>query len=239
MRQGSVVHGVVLYQQALVSGSTYLELLSCDEGKVKAIIRLKKKENRCLLGKSIDCEYTARQSQQVPFCVLQNVCEQHSYAALLHHPLPSLAWRAALDICRLISENEASSEVYKRLLCLRDAVMLCEENPWKSAYLSLELCILREVGYGMRIDQCAVTHKTEALRFISPKTGAAVTEEVGLPYAKRLLHYPEAFLKMRQSFLCPLSMEEFFDALGVLGFFLQKYIKRSLVREQIMLWAHA
>ena len=237
MQQGSIIQGIVLYTKPLVRGTTYLEVLSEERGKVRAVARLEKHVRASsIVGRRVECENTSRMHAEMPFFLITHVCEEASFLSILDAPLPLLVWKSALDVCRLSPESEECKEVVQKLLCVRDsAVNHARGNIWIEAYLSLELCVLRTMGFGLSICECTVTKSRTGLSFISPRTGAAVVQKVGKPYAQRLLKYPEAFSKMAHR-AAVLSDQEFFEALTVIGFFLQKYSRRALVREQMMLW---
>lgn len=238
MLQGSVIQGVVLFKSNLVRGTTYLEILSKQYGKVKGIVRLDKKDAmRHIVGKTVVCENTSRQQADMPFFSVQHVCDKESFLPIMNAPLPLLVWQSALDVCRLSPESEGCRDVVEKLEDVRaGALSHAVHDVWKAAYIALELCILRVMGFGMRIHECAVTKSQDDLTFISPKTGASVVEKVGRPYARRLLAYPSAFAKILRKSTFSLSDKEFFDALSVVGFFLQKHSRRYLMREQMMLW---
>ena len=56
-----------------------------------------------------------------------------------------------------------------------------------------ELVLLRELGYGLDLSSCALTGETEALTWVSPRSGRAVSEAAAAPWKERLLPLP-AFL---------------------------------------------
>ena len=238
MLQGSIIQGVVLFKKNLVRGTTYLEILSKEHGKLKGVVRLDKKDSvRHIVGKTVVCENISRQQAEVPFFVIHSVCEEVSFLAIIDAPLPLLVWRSALDVCRLSPESEGCQDVVEKLEDVRSGALAhAVHDIWKAAYIALELCILRVMGFGMSITECSVTKSQKDLKFISPNTGASVVESVGRPYARRLLQYPHAFAKILNKATLSLSDQEFFDALSVLGFFLQKHSRRYLMREQMMLW---
>jgi DNA repair protein RecO (recombination protein O) len=64
------------------------------------------------------------------------------------------------------------------------------ELSWQTHYIQLELELLTQLGFGLDLRSCAATGVTENLKYVSPKSGRAVSEEAGLPYADRLLLYP-------------------------------------------------
>ena len=65
---------------------------------------------------------------------------------------------------------------------------------WSAHYVRWELALLREMGYGLDLRNCAATGQTSELAFVSPRSGRAVSRAAAGPYRERLLALPE-FLK--------------------------------------------
>ncbi len=99
-----------------------------------------------------------------------------------------LALSGLSAVCALLSftlpEREAHGALYARTEALLDAL---GATRWAQAYLRWELALLDEMGFGLDLGQCAVTGRTDGLKYISPKTGKAVTAEGAGTYAHRLL----------------------------------------------------
>ena len=82
------------------------------------------------------------------------------------------------------------------------------------SFILWELMYLKEIGYGIDISECAVTKSKDNLKYVSPKSGRAVTQEIGLPYKDKLLEIPEfmrdAKYTDRDDLLKGLLLTEFF-----------------------------
>ncbi|GLS42546.1 DNA repair protein RecO [Methylobacterium brachythecii] len=83
-----------------------------------------------------------------------------------------------------------------------------------------ELALLTELGFGLDLSNCAATGVNDALIYVSPKTGRAVSASAGEPYRDRLLKLP-AFLRDRSG--VP-SDEEIAQGFRLTGYFLAQYI---------------
>ena len=70
---------------------------------------------------------------------------------------------------------------------------------------------------GLSLDCCAVSGQTKGLSYVSPKTGKAVTKEVGAPYHDLLFEYPHFVVDKNYS---P-SYVEIFNVLRMTEFFLK------------------
>lgn len=96
---------------------------------------------------------------------------------------------------------------------------------WAPAYVRWEVDLLAELGFGLDLTRCAVTGTTEGLRWVSPRTGRAVSELAGRPYAGRLLPLP-GFLIAGE----PASVTDVLDGLKLAGHFLDGHVFAALGR---------
>ena len=81
-----------------------------------------------------------------------------------------------------------------------------------------EYHLLDFLGIGLDTSECAVTGKNSDLRYISPKTGRAVCEEIGWAYKERLFAYPQYIVDKNYR---PQG-KEIANVLAMTGSFLQK-----------------
>ncbi len=61
---------------------------------------------------------------------------------------------------------------------------------WNAHYVRWELALLKEMGYGLDLRNCAATGETVELEFVSPRSGRAVSRAAAAPYRERLLALP-------------------------------------------------
>jgi DNA repair protein RecO (recombination protein O) len=66
-----------------------------------------------------------------------------------------------------------------------------EAQHWLPHYIGLEIAILEVLGFGLDLSRCAATGSREDLRYVSPKSGRAVSREAGAQYAAKLLPLPD------------------------------------------------
>ena len=57
-------------------------------------------------------------------------------------------------------------------------------------FVRFELALLNELGFGLDLAQCAASGVTTDLAYVSPKSGRAVSNAAGKPYADRMLALP-------------------------------------------------
>ncbi|MGZ9809434.1 DNA repair protein RecO [Pseudoroseicyclus sp. H15] len=134
---------------------------------------------------------------------------------------PALGSRLALagvsSICALLSltlpERDPHPGLYRQSLAL---IGMAGEPIFALAYLQWERALLEEMGYGLDLTSCAVTGTTEALVYVSPKSGRAVSATGAGEWAPKLLPLPQVMLGQGAG-----SAAEVADALGTTGWFIE------------------
>ena len=94
---------------------------------------------------------------------------------------------------------------------------------WLAYYCYFEFYLLSFLGIALDLEKCSVTGSYDNLRYISPKTGKAVCEEVGKPYHDRLYKYPTFILEKNEY---P-TIKEIKELLRLTEFFLHKNFFRT------------
>ena len=93
---------------------------------------------------------------------------------------------------RLLPERDPHEGLFEMVEALADHLADARLAPALMA--RFELAVLSELGFGLDLDQCAVTGARDDLLWVSPRTGRAVSRAAGEPWAERLLPLP-AFLR--------------------------------------------
>ncbi len=96
---------------------------------------------------------------------------------------------------------------------------LPHSQDWMTAYVWWEVHLLAALGFGLRLEECAMTGQKNDLTHVSPKTGRAVSRPVAEPYADKLLKLPE-FLGGSTSY----GASEIACGLALTGYFLHHHI---------------
>jgi DNA repair protein RecO (recombination protein O) len=146
----------------------------------------------------------------------------HSHAAaLLDDPLRLSALAAA---CALVDaalpERERHGRVFESLAGLLALLESGADAEWQAAFVRFEIDLLRDLGFGLDLAQCAATGQIDALAFVSPKTGRAVSQAAGEPYRGKLLALP-SFLTAANVAPAP---DEIAQGLRLTGYFLERHV---------------
>ncbi|MBR1734501.1 MAG: DNA repair protein RecO [Alphaproteobacteria bacterium] len=93
------------------------------------------------------------------------------------------------------------------------------KNNWIINYVFFEMSLLSAIGYGLDLSKCAVTGAKNGLSYVSPKTGCAVTKDIGWNYREKLFPLPQFMLSENT----PANKYDIFCALNITGHFLKSY----------------
>jgi DNA repair protein RecO (recombination protein O) len=169
-----------------------VRLMTPEQGLVAAYVRgARGRRMRPVLipGNVVQAELSARTEAQLPQASVELV---HSRGPLLSEPLPAAAieWAAVLTATAL-PEGQPYPRLYQALEGLFDAIEAAPSaSGWGAGLVRYELLLLAELGFGLDLERCAVTEKTDDLIAVSPRSGRAVSAPEAEPYAGKLLPLP-------------------------------------------------
>lgn len=115
-----------------------------------------------------------------------------------------------------LPEREPCLAIFNRLIDFFDKLA---ENDWPAAYVHWELDLLGDLGFGLDLSACAATGQNDALTYVSPRSGRAVSRAAGEPYRERLLPLP--------GFLVGTEAPEAWDlhaGMRLTGYFLERHL---------------
>ncbi|MDR2417210.1 MAG: DNA repair protein RecO C-terminal domain-containing protein [Holosporales bacterium] len=113
--------------------------------------------------------------------------ETSPISTIFHNPCALIALKSACTLCvRVLPEHAPAEPMFRALIRL-----LKEMSVFHPAlYVRFECEALFHIGYGLDLTRCAVTGAFSELRFVSPKTGCAVSEKGAGSYREKLLKLP-------------------------------------------------
>ena len=142
-------------------------------------------------GNLCNAEWKARISEQMGSLTLELI--QSTAPTLMYNPIQL---SALLSICEIsdyiLPEREPNPVLFEATIKLFDLLKIsnAENISWVKGYINWEIGLLSELGFSLKLDDCAVTGDKNDLAFVSPKTGRAVSYEVGYPYKNKLINLP-------------------------------------------------
>ncbi len=117
----------------------------------------------------------------------------------------------------MLPPHDPHPNCYAALRSLLDA--LGSRADWLSAYARWEMGLLAGIGFGLDLTRCAAGGDDRDLAFVSPRSGRAVSRAAAQPYRDRLLPLPAFLIDSAAA----ASAEDMHQALGLTGFFLERY----------------
>ncbi|MEH6489630.1 DNA repair protein RecO [Hyphomonas oceanitis] len=127
--------------------------------------------------------------------------------------------RGALD-----EGDAAGSALYEATTILLDQIEAREV--WPALYVRWELGLLSALGFGLDLDECALSGANDGLTHVSPKTGRAVRGSEAEEYVSRLLRLP-GFLVTPGA---PVGVDDIADGLALTGYFIEARVFNGMNR---------
>jgi DNA repair protein RecO (recombination protein O) len=177
-----------------------------------------------IAGNLVDAHLSARTESQLAQMTLELL---HSRGPLLSEPLPAAAieWTCALT-ASVLPEAQPYRRLYEALAGVLSAVEAAPAaSGWGAALVRYELLLLGELGFGLDLERCTVTGRTDDLVAVSRRTGRAVSRIEAAPYAGQLLRLPPFLIGGGGA-----DWPDILDGLALTGHFLQ----RDLVIDRLM-----
>ncbi|RED14168.1 DNA repair protein RecO [Pontivivens insulae] len=215
--------GLLLSVRPHGEASAIINVLTRERGRHAGVVRGGQSRKRAPLlqpGAQLDVTWKARIEDHLGSFTFEPL---RSRAAMLLEDRAALATLSA--VCALagacLPERAPMPDVYDRTVALCDA--LCTGQDWPARYALWEFALLGDLGFGLSLDQCAVTGARQGLPYVSPRTGRAVSAEGAGEWADRLLPLP-GFLRGDDH----ASAQDVKDALRLTGHFLRQRVVPTL-----------
>ena len=213
--------GIVIGLRRLGESDVILEAMTRAHGRHLGVVRggrSRRLQPALQPGNGCDLIWRARIDDQLGTYLIEPTRMRAARLIGQGGALYAMATLGAL--LRLLPERDPHPALYDSL----DIVLDRLDDPIFAAPLLVrfELAILSELGFGLDLDECAVTGATEGLAYVSPKSGRAVSEVGAGPWRDRLLALPR-FLRKDGDPGLP-TREEIADGLALTGYFLERHV---------------
>lgn len=191
--------GIVLGGRRFGEGGLILDVLTREKGRRSGLIyggASRRKRAQFEAGNTIALSWTGRLDDQLGrFDVAEASRDRAS--RLLDDPaaLAALAAITALLRAGLNEGDAAGSSLYEATTLLLDE--LTHPEVWPALYVRWELGLLSALGFGLDLDECAVSGANDGLTHVSPRTGRAVRGSEAEQYVDRLFALPAFLLDSR------------------------------------------
>jgi DNA repair protein RecO (recombination protein O) len=223
--------GIIINSRKLGENALIIDCFLKDHGLYKGYYRIPRKKKNpgtdIMVGNIVAARWQARLAEQLGayrFEIIDNIVSKVAFSKVELSILNSVIQLLNLAI----NEKEPLTELFEQTT--RILSLLHDESINLSSklhtYILFELTMLRQAGFAMDLHKCAVTADQKNLVYVSPRTGRAVCNEVGAPYAEKLLKLPQ-FLAYNTK---PQNNAELLLAFNLCGFFLQKLFTHEYLR---------
>jgi DNA repair protein RecO (recombination protein O) len=215
--------GIALAARPYGETGVILEALTRHHGRHLGLVHggaSRRLKSSVLAGNTLEVAWRARLSEHLGTFSIELRRERAGILLENRHALVGL--NAFAEVARaVIPEREPHETVFAAAEILLDSMTESDFLHWGALYVRWEAGLLDELGFGLDLRICAVTGTTENLRYVSPKSGRAVSAEAGLPYHSRLLSLPPF---LQQSAEAAPTREEIADGLRLTGYFLRERV---------------
>ncbi|WP_071797882.1 DNA repair protein RecO [Natronohydrobacter thiooxidans] len=217
--------GILLRTQRHGEATAIIEVFSALHGRHAGAVRgggSRKMAATLQPGAQLDLTWRARLEEHLGSFSVELL--QARAGRILGDRLALAALNSVCALCRYaLPERMAYPGFYARTVDLLDQL---GQPGWLRLYALWEVHLLETAGFGLDLQQCAVTGAQSGLAYVSPRTGRAVTVAGAGAYADRLLTLPAALIDARAGF----STTELRQALHLTGYFLQHWLAESTGR---------
>lgn len=185
--------GIILGRRRFGEGGLILDVLTSQRGRRSGLVyggASRRRRAQFEAGNTVALAWSGRLDDQLGrFDVAE--ARRERAARLLEDPTALSAVSAITSILRA-SMNEgdaAGSNLYEATILLLDEL----EHPeiWPAIYVRWELGLLSALGFGLDLEECAISGANDGLTHVSPKTGRAVRGSEADRYVDRLLPLPD------------------------------------------------
>lgn len=213
--------GIVIGTRRHGETSLIVELLTRSHGRHLGLVRGGRSRRwRPVLqaGNTLAATWRARLDEHLGHFAVEPVVDRA--ARLMETAAAIYGMQVTAALLRLLPERESHPRLYEFLTAILEAF---DDPPLAASLIArLEVLLLEDLGFGLDLDQCAVTGSNDDLAYVSPKTGRAVTRAAGEAYQNRLLALPP-FLLGPPAATTP-SPPEVAAAFRLTGYFLARHV---------------
>lgn len=218
--------GILLSSRPHGETSAIVEVLTPLQGRHAGVVRggaSRKMAATLQPGGQVAVRWSARLEDHIGVFTIEPV---RSRAAILQDRAALAALQAICGLLRdVLPEREAHPALYARTERLLDAMV---GGPgWGVRYAYWERDLLAELGFGLDLSACAVTGGAEALAYVSPRTGRAVSVSGAGAWKDRLLPLPAFFTDEK-------AVPDLAAAFRLTGHFLKTQVAEALDRPRLL-----
>ncbi|KCZ83041.1 DNA repair protein RecO [Hyphomonas adhaerens MHS-3] len=220
--------GIILGGRRFGEGGLILDVLTRTRGRRSGLVyggNSRRRRAQYEAGNSVSLSWTGRLEDQLGrFEVAEATKERVSRVLDDARALAAVSAITAILRMSLDEGDVAGSAMFEATELLLDQIEAREI--WPALYVRWELGLLSALGFGLDLDECAISGANDGLTHVSPRTGRAVRGSEAEDYVSRLLRLP-SFLVASSA---PVGGEDVADGLKLTGYFLESRVFHAMNR---------
>jgi DNA repair protein RecO (recombination protein O) len=212
---------IVLQIRQYNESGILVKLFTKNHGICSAFTKKSKNNNLCLqIGNIIDIHMSTRVEGQL--YKLNCELQESLFGHIINDRVKLTAITSILELITiLMPEHETHINFYNSLL---NFISIIKQSNWHKTYILLEQELLKISGFGLALQECGETGIKDNLIYVSPKTGRAISKQIGLPYDHKLLKLPEFMVNDN----IEITKKTFNQALYLNRFFFENHLFKSI-----------
>jgi DNA repair protein RecO (recombination protein O) len=211
--------GIIIGTRRHGEASLIVELMTRGHGRHLGLVRggrSRKQQPYLQPGNTVLATWRARLDEHLGNYTIEPMVQRA--VRLMEGPGGLYGVQVVAALLRLLPERDPHPALFDGLGPMLD--WLGDPLVGGTFIVRFEMKMLEDLGFGLDLDECAVTGNAADLVYVSPKTGRAVSRAAGEIYRDRLLPLP-AFLVERGA--SP-NAAEVADAFRLTGYFLARRV---------------
>jgi DNA repair protein RecO (recombination protein O) len=235
---------IIVDKYLLNENSYIITTITENHGIYAGVVKIPKHKTCSDLEKSnlVDFFWKARMEEHLGTVTIELI---KSYSASLMHSKSKLyAFNALASLVKAcFYERQPHPVLFK---AISDFLAGMKYGFSIARYIQLELIILAQAGYLLTLDKCGVSGVKDDLCYVSPRSGKAISAEIGAPYAEKLLTLPNYVTHIASNLYNlstqdhQLTLTEIRDSFKLTSYFFQRYLfhNKPLPKERQDLISH-
>ncbi len=215
--------GLILGVRKHGETSSIVEAMTAEHGRHLGLVRGGRSSRmRPILqpGNSATLQWRARLEEQLGTFTVE--AGELRAANLMGSQLGIYGIQTLASHLRLLPERDPHIGLYNAANVLMENFEHAEIAA--SLMVRFELVLLEELGFGLDFENCASTGQTHDLAYISPKSGRAVSQEAGKPWADKMLILPAFLNKHKEGWGVVPQVDQIEQGFQLSTFFLERHI---------------
>ncbi|WP_321488937.1 DNA repair protein RecO [uncultured Hyphomonas sp.] len=220
--------GIILGGRRFGEGGLILDVLTRSRGRRSGLVyggNSRRRRAQYEAGNSVSLSWTGRLEDQLGRFEVAEASKERASHVL--DDAKALAAVSAITAILRMSLNEgdvAGSAMFEATEVLLDQIEAREI--WPALYVRWELGLLSALGFGLDLQECAISGANDGLTHVSPRTGRAVRGSEAEDYVTRLLRLPSFLV----SSSAPVGDMDVADGLKLTGYFLESRVFHAMNR---------